>query len=1026
MTIFIGDDGDDVLVGGDCNDVLVGGGGGDTIYGGNGGTIYGGPGNDTIYVTSRNTTVFGGDGDDVLIYVDFYSEGDADLVMAERIELPDGDDYFAPTSTAPSWDSAADCSDLDGTTGFRLDGLVAEILSGWAVLDVGDCNADGFGDFAVCANLADRNPTNSGATYVVFGKASGFAATIDLSSLDGTTGFRLEGVADDDESGYSVASAGDVNHDGFDDLIIGAPGVDSNGGDNGATYVVFGKATGWAATTILSSLDGTTGFRLDGAAAFDGSGNSVSGAGDVNDDGFADLIVGAVTADPNGAQSGASYVVFGKASGWTATVALSSLDGTTEFRLDGVAANHGSGHSVSDAGDVNVDGFADLIVGANSASPNGSSSGSSYVVFGKASGWAATNNLASLDGTTGFRLDGEGAADNSGSSVSAAGDVDADGFDDLIVGSHLADPNGLNNSGSTYVVFGKASGWAATTSLASLDGSTGFRLDGAAANDFSGQSVSAAGDVNADGFDDLIVGAYLADPHGTSSGSSYVIFGHARGTPAYAVDGGAGNDTITGEGAADTLRGEGDSDTLDGAGGDDTLGGGSGDDSLTGGLGNDVADYGSLAAAIVATLDGAGTLTLTIEGTDRLAGIEGLIGGSGDDIVTGDGLANRLYGGLGGDRLDGAGGDDTLHGGAGLDSLIGGSGNDTAWYDAETAVVYADLGTGGGHVGGTLVDHLAGIENLASGSANDVLVGDGNANALSGGAGSDLLFGMDGDDLLTGCGASFGSANQLFGGNGNDTASYAAETSRVYATIEGAAGYVGGLIGAGLRDSFAAIENLRGGAGNDLLVGDATINTLHGGAGSDVLFGRNGDDVLIGGAVASGGYNQLFGGTGNDTASYAGETTAVTASLAGRWAYVGGVAATNLRDVFNGVENLVGGSAVDVLVGDGLANILEGGGGADQLYGGADADTFVFRAVSDSNVVTGYDTIVDFVAGTDRIDLRALGTNSGRVIITSDGTATKLLVELSPGTFDGVFDGSSDLAVAFIGGNALTVADILF
>ena len=138
------------------------------------------------------------------------------------------------------------------------------------------------------------------------------------------------------------------------------------------------------------------------------------------------------------------------------------------------------------------------------------------------------------------------------------------------------------------------------------------------------------------------------------------------------------------------------------------------------------------------------------------------------------------------------------------------------------------------------------------------------------------------------------------------------------------------------------------------------------------------------------------------------------------------MSATDLRDTYNSIENLTGGSALDVLVGDGLANILEGGGGAEQLYGGAGADTFVYTGYADSNVVTGYDTVADFVAGTDKIDLRALGTNSSRVIITSDGIATKLLVELSPGTFDGVFDGNTDLAVAFIGGNALTVADILF
>src|SRR3954451_11954538 len=143
-----------------------------------------------------------------------------------------------------------------------------------------------------------------------------FPANIDLSTLNGTTGFRLSGAAADDRSGYSVASAGDVNGDGFADLIVGAALADPHGVSSGATYVVFGKASGFAANIDLSTLNGTTGFKLSGAAAFDFSGRSVASAGDVNGDGFADLIIGADGADPHGDLSGASYVVFGKAAGF--------------------------------------------------------------------------------------------------------------------------------------------------------------------------------------------------------------------------------------------------------------------------------------------------------------------------------------------------------------------------------------------------------------------------------------------------------------------------------------------------------------------------------------------------------------------------------------------------------------------------------------------------------------------------------------------------------------------------------------
>ena len=197
--------------------------------------------------------------------------------------------------------------------------------------------------------------------------------SINLFDLNGSNGFRLDGVTEGDFSGNSVSNAGDVNGDGFDDVIVGALRADLNGNrDSGSSYVVFGQASGFSATMDLSSLDGSDGFRLDGEAAYNISGSSVSNAGDVNGDGFDDVIVGARHANPNGGTSGSSYVVLGKASGFSATMDLSSLDGNNGFRLDGEAAGDGSGNSVSTAGDVNGDGFDDVIVGALNADPNDS------------------------------------------------------------------------------------------------------------------------------------------------------------------------------------------------------------------------------------------------------------------------------------------------------------------------------------------------------------------------------------------------------------------------------------------------------------------------------------------------------------------------------------------------------------------------------------------------------------------------------------------------------------------------------
>ena len=223
-------------------------------------------------------------------------------------------------------------------------------------------------------------------------------------------------------------------------------------------------------------------------------------------------------------------MVFGKTG--TTGVELSSLtsgSSTAGFVINGQAAGEVSGRSVSSAGDVNGDGLADLIVGADASDPSGlSSAGRSYVVFGKTGSTAIDlSSLTRGTSTAGFVVNGQCASDYSGYSVSSAGDVNGDGLADLIVGAHYA--NG--GVGRSYVVFGKTGTTAIDlSSLTSGSSTAGFVINGQCADDSGGNSVSSAGDVNGDGLADLIVGADGSDPAARSSAGAGRAWRRPRGS----------------------------------------------------------------------------------------------------------------------------------------------------------------------------------------------------------------------------------------------------------------------------------------------------------------------------------------------------------------------------------------------------------------------------------------------------------------------------------------------------------------
>lgn len=454
------------------------------------------------------------------------------LITAIQLALAAG---ITQTAMAQPFEPEIFWIDLDGRDGITIVGEFEFDQTGSSVSAAGDINGDGVDDLIIGARYASPVGSLSGRSYVIFGSASGLPGSIELNALNGTNGFSLNGEDSFDLAGESVSGAGDFNHDGRNDLIIGAPElVISRGGfDAGRSYIVFGSSSAFANPFNLSNLNGLNGNRINGESAADFSGTSVSFAGDINNDGIDDVIIGAPAFNANGFDSGRSYVVFGSASGINDPFALSTLSGSNGFTLDGESGNDRSGFSVSRAGDINGDGIDDLIIGAPDAESNSTSrTGKSYVVFGSSSAFPNPLQLRNLNSLNGFAINGESENDLSGFSVSHAGDFNADGIDDLIIGAVNANPNGNSNAGKSYVVFGSDSGLASPLNLDTINGLNGIVLNGESSGDYSGRAVSHAGDINGDGIDDLIIGAPGVD-YDTKydTGRSYIVFGSASGLP---------------------------------------------------------------------------------------------------------------------------------------------------------------------------------------------------------------------------------------------------------------------------------------------------------------------------------------------------------------------------------------------------------------------------------------------------------------------------------------------------------------
>lgn len=465
------------------------------------------------------------DGTRALRYGDLHARDAAGRELAASIEVlgrtlrltvDDRDARYPvaidPLLTSPAWTVTGQDSSVFG------------FASGTA----GDVNGDGYSDVIVGAPFYDNGETDEGRAFLYLGSAAG------LSTMPAWTGESDQAGA---RYGVAVASAGDVNGDGFGDVIVGANLYDDPVFDAGAAFVYMGSASG------LATSPAWTGSSHQSSAYY---GVAVASAGDVNGDGYDDVIVGAEFYTQALTHQGAAYVYLGSASGLaTSPVATRYGDQPTAV----------FGHAVSGAGDVNGDGYDDVIVGEEYFD-NAATDAGKAAIFGGGSGGISASPV--------WITEGDEDIGNYGSSVASASDVNGDGYADVLVGARHYDnlhTRPAEGEGKAYLYYGSSSGPSTTP---------GWSYAGEHVADHMGHVVASAGDVNADGYSDVLVSAFQWTHDQVNEGHALVFLGSALGLrdtadwqgegngvrAGYGWSGGSAGD-VNGDGYADVIVGEG-------------------------------------------------------------------------------------------------------------------------------------------------------------------------------------------------------------------------------------------------------------------------------------------------------------------------------------------------------------------------------------------------------------------------------------------------------------------------------------
>jgi len=381
---------------------------------------------------------------------------------------------------------------------------------GYYMENAGDVNDDGFEDFLIGTFHNRENGYDAGAAYLILGDSLnewGFKKK--LREVDA----RFLGKYEYDAFGFYMSGNGDVNGDGIDDFVIGAPAGNEAGGPNpGYAFLFFGRTEADWGNECVAMDQADASFV--GRHGYDHAGEAVAIVGDVNQDGYDDFIIGAPLNDDGAHESGKIYFFLGKPGGWNRNTDIEEADASFIGNRD----REWAGYIVSSAGDINGDGFADFLIGAPHLDYFG---GRIYLIFGKAEAdWGTNFDLADAD----VIFEGESPYDRAGWALACTCDVNNDGYSDILIGAPDNDDNG-EQSGKVYLVLGKSTGWVKNINLKDIEAS----WHGEKVDDEAGWSVSGLPDINYDGCDEILIGAWRNNQIGTNCGKAYLIYGKMDG-----------------------------------------------------------------------------------------------------------------------------------------------------------------------------------------------------------------------------------------------------------------------------------------------------------------------------------------------------------------------------------------------------------------------------------------------------------------------------------------------------------------